>query len=77
MKSKFFDKDDQAAKSLFFYFNACGVVILSSHQHQEALSTWNNNALQWGHHDQNFQTYQNQEALTIHLILYLYQQGLF
>ena len=25
---------------------------LWSHQHQEALSTWNNNVLQWSHHDQ-------------------------
>ena len=25
-----------------------------SHQHQEALSTWNNNVLQWVHHDQIF-----------------------
>ena len=25
-----------------------------SHQHQEALSTWNNNVLQWVHHDQTF-----------------------
>ena len=27
-----------------------------SHQHQEALSTWNNNVLQWGHHDQTFKS---------------------
>ena len=48
-----------------------------SHQHQEALSTWNNNVLQWVHHDQNFQAYQNQEALVAHLISHLFQQGLF
>ena len=28
-----------------------------SHQHQEALSTWKNNVLQWDHHNYNFQTY--------------------
>ena len=48
-----------------------------SHQHQEALSTWNNTVMQWVHHDQNFQAYQNQEALAAHLILHLFQQGLF
>ena len=48
-----------------------------THQHQEALSTWNNNVLQWVHHDQNFQAYQNQEALAAHLISHLFQQGLF
>ena len=48
-----------------------------SHQHQEPLSTWNNNVSQWVHHDQNFQAYQNQEALAAHLISHLFQQSLF
>ena len=48
-----------------------------SHQHQEALNTWNNHVLQWVHHDQNFQAYQNQEVLAAHLISHLFQQGLF
>ena len=48
-----------------------------SHQHQEALSAWNNNVLHWVYHDQNFQAYQNQEALAAYLISHLFQQGLF
>ena len=68
-------------KTLFFYCNVLWPDYLCqkfwSHQHQEALSTWNNNVLQWVHHDQNFQTYQNQEALAVHLFSHLFKQGLF
>ena len=42
-------------KTLLFHFNVLWPGHLCqkfwSHQHQETLSTWNNNTLQWGHDD--------------------------
>ena len=56
---KLFDKDDQAAKHCWFYLHVLQSDYLHTkfwfHQHQETLSSWNNNVLQWVHHDQNFQ----------------------
>ena len=80
---KIFDKDDQAIKQCSVILMFCSLIIFIryqkswSYQHQEALSTWNSNVLQWDHHDQDFQTYQNQEALAAHLISHLFQQSLF
>ena len=46
-----------------------------SHQHQETLSTWNSNILQWGH-DQNFNPIKHRRPWLPILISYLFQQGL-
>ena len=60
---KIFDKDDQAAKKCSLYLNVLQPDHLYqnfwSHQHQETLSTWNNNVLQW-RYNQNLCTYQKQ-----------------
>ena len=56
------NEDDPATKHCSFYPNA----LWPAHLYQnfdpiniKALSTWKNNVLQWGYHNQNFYTYQS------------------
>ena len=67
MESKFCMKITRLQNMKIKSTMLCSLVIFTkknwSHQCQEALSTRNNNVLQWCRHDQDFETYQNREAL--------------
>ena len=77
MGSKFLIKMT-GRKTLFFILMFCGLVMLIKNFDPINIRRhWAPEITMFCLHDQNFQAYQNQEALAAHLISHLFQEGLF